>query len=60
MNDEQKVLKTTIVRTNHYVINQLHKLNERDRCALLIEHMEHICFPFEEEEIWVVPKVKGQ
>jgi len=59
MNDEQKVLKETILKTTTYVINQLHNLNEQDRCALLLEHMENLCFPFEEEEIWVVPKVKG-
>ncbi len=59
MNKRRKLLKETVLKTTTDVINQLHNLNERDRCALLIEHMENLCFPFEEEEIWVVPKVKG-
>tara|TARA_B100000700_G_scaffold6949_1_gene7279 strand:+ start:962 stop:1141 length:180 start_codon:yes stop_codon:yes gene_type:complete len=58
MNEDLTTLKKIVQKTNTDVINQLHNLDERDRCSLLIEHMEHLCFPFEEEEVWVVPKLK--
>ena len=58
MNEDLTTLKKIVQKTNTDVINQLHNLDKRDRCSLLIEHMEHLCFPFEEEEVWVVPKLK--
>tara|TARA_B100000965_G_scaffold400478_1_gene422448 strand:- start:397 stop:576 length:180 start_codon:yes stop_codon:yes gene_type:complete len=59
MNEELTTLKKTIERTTTDVINQLHNLNADDRSALLIEHIETLCNPYESEEVLVVPKVKN-
>ena len=51
MNEDLTTLKKIVQKTNTDAINQLHNLDERDRCYLLIEHMEHLCFPLKEEEV---------